>query len=186
MQVISTFIRSVPSVFEKKVDMCIGKIDITFRCKYNGYIEEARTMKISSRFTIAVHVMSLLSISKDAHCTSEWIARSVNTNPVIIRNVLGKLKRAGLAQVRSGTGGAYLVREAEDISLLDIFHAVDVVEEGQLFHFHAAPNPECPVGANIEFVLNVILRRAQGAMEAIFAEIPLSELVEGFTLIERS
>lgn len=126
-----------------------------------------------------MHTLSLISMSKDAHCTSEWIASSVNTNPVIIRNVLGKLKRAGLVKVRAGAGGAYLIKELEEISLLDIYRAVEVVEEGELFHFHDAPNPECPVGANIETVLNIILLRAQDAMEKVLKEVRLSDLVSG-------
>lgn len=138
-------------------------------------------MKISSRFTVAVHSLSLIHMSRDAHCTSEWIAGSVNTNPVVIRNVLGKLKRAGLVNVRAGAGGAYLIREPEDISLLDIYRAVEVVEEGELFHFHDAPNPQCPVGANIETVLNIILIRAQDAMENVLKEVRLSDLVQGLT-----
>ncbi|WP_232697732.1 Rrf2 family transcriptional regulator [Brevibacillus daliensis] len=134
-------------------------------------------MKISSRFTIGVHILSLLSIEKDSHCTSEWIAGSVNINPVTIRRVLGQLKRAGLVKVRSGTGGAYLLKEPADINLLDIYRAVEVVEEGQLFHFHEEPNPECPVGANIQIVLQLILSRAQDAMEQILKNITLKDLV---------
>jgi hypothetical protein len=68
-------------------------------------------MKISSRFSIAVHILSLLAISPSAHGTSEWIAGSVGTNPVIIRRVLGQLKKAGLVTVRAGIGGVlgYLI-----------------------------------------------------------------------------
>ncbi|BCJ88419.1 hypothetical protein skT53_34040 [Effusibacillus dendaii] len=61
--------------------------------------------KISRRFSIAVHIMSLIATSKDTPCTSEWIAESVNTNPVIIRKIIGKLKKAGLVNVRPGYGG---------------------------------------------------------------------------------
>ncbi|MGD8191755.1 Rrf2 family transcriptional regulator [Brevibacillus ginsengisoli] len=134
-------------------------------------------MKISSRFTIAVHILSLLSMSKDAHCTSEWIAGSVNTNPVIIRNVLGRLKKAGLVNVRPGTGGAYLIKELEEINLLDIYRAVDVVEKDNLFHFHDSPNPDCPIGANIQIVLNVILKQSQKAMEKVLENVTLKDLV---------
>ena len=56
-------------------------------------------MKISSRFSVAVHILSILSIEKEKLCTSEWIAGSVNTNPVIIRRVTGMLKKAGLVNV---------------------------------------------------------------------------------------
>lgn len=134
-------------------------------------------MKISSRFTIAVHILSLISMNRHEHCTSEWIAGSVNTNPVIIRRVTGLLKKAGLVDVRSGTGGAYLRRELEEITLLDVYRAVGVVEEGELFHFHEAPNPNCPVGLNIQSVLEIILLQAQAAMEQILAAVTLEKLV---------
>ncbi|CEH30153.1 Rrf2 family transcriptional regulator [Aneurinibacillus migulanus] len=134
-------------------------------------------MKISSRFTIAVHILSLLFIEKNGHCTSEWIAGSVNTNPVVIRRIIGQLKKAGLVHVRPGAGGAYLLKKLEDITLLDVYQAVEVVEEGELFHFHEQPNPDCSVGANIQSVLELILRRAQTAMERVLAEITMRELV---------
>lgn len=134
-------------------------------------------MKISSRFSVAVHILSLLSINSTEHCTSEWIAGSVNTNPVIIRRVLGQLKKAGLVHVRSGTGGASLAKDLEQITLLDVYRAVEVVEEGHLFHIHEQPNPQCPVGANIQFVLELILTRAQSAMEDILDGVTMSQLV---------
>ncbi|MCH5585571.1 Rrf2 family transcriptional regulator [Shimazuella sp. AN120528] len=134
-------------------------------------------MKISSRFSIAVHILSLLATAKNAHGTSEWIADSVGTNPVVIRRILGQLKRAGLAGVRAGTGGAFLIKGLEEITLLDVYRAVEVMEEGELFHIHEQPNPDCPVGANIQNVLELIVRRAQHAMEAILADITMHELV---------
>ncbi|PEL08155.1 Rrf2 family transcriptional regulator [Bacillus sp. AFS017336] len=134
-------------------------------------------MKISSRFTVAVHVLSLVTIENSTLCTSEWIAESVNTNPVVIRRVMGKLKNAGLIQVRRGTGGATLQKSLSEITLLDVYRAVEVVEEGELFQFHEKPNPNCPVGANIQAVLELILNRAQEAMEKILDDVTMEELV---------
>ncbi|WP_129689848.1 Rrf2 family transcriptional regulator [Gottfriedia acidiceleris] len=134
-------------------------------------------MKISSRFTVAVHILSLVTIENSALCTSEWIAESVNTNPVVIRRVMGKLKNAGLIQVRRGTGGSTLHKPLNEITLLDVYKAVEVVEEGELFQFHEKPNPNCPVGANIQAVLELILNRAQEAMEKILDEVTMEELV---------
>ncbi|MES9683594.1 transcriptional regulator [Bacillus sp. AFS001701] len=134
-------------------------------------------MKISSRFTVAVHILSLVTIENSSLCTSEWIAGSVNTNPVVIRRVMGKLKNAGLIQVRRGTGGASLRKPLNEITLLDVYRAVEVVEEGELFQFHEKPNPNCPVGANIQAVLELILNRAQEAMEKILDEVTMEELV---------
>ena len=140
-------------------------------------------MRISSRFTVAVHILSLLAVNPTSHNTSEWIAGSVNTNPVIIRRVLGKLKKAGLVNVRSGTGGAYLIKELENITLFDIYQAVEVVKEDELFHLHEQPNPKCPVGANIQSVLQLVLISAQSAMEEVLMKVTMAQLVAG--LIEK-
>lgn len=135
-------------------------------------------MKISSRFSVAVHILCLLSLSETSLCTSEWIAGSVNTNPVIIRKVLGKLKKAGFINVRPGTGGAYLEKNLEDIDLLQVYKAVEVVEEGKLFNFHDEPNPNCPIGANIKTTLEGTLLKAELAMQNVLANVTLKQLVE--------
>ncbi|MEI4830037.1 Rrf2 family transcriptional regulator [Bacillus sp. FJAT-53711] len=134
-------------------------------------------MKISSRFTIAVHILSLLKNNPPSICTSEYMGESVNTNPVIIRKVLSYLKKAGFVQVRRGAGGASLVKDLREITLLDVYRAVDVVEAEKLFHFHEQPNPDCPIGANIQTVLEVILVQAQEAMEQVLESITMEQLV---------
>ncbi|WP_017727716.1 Rrf2 family transcriptional regulator [Halalkalibacterium ligniniphilum] len=132
--------------------------------------------KISSRFSIAVHILTLLSLTTSP-CTSEFIAGSVKTNPVIIRRIIGKLKKAGLVQVQAGTGGAYILKELDDVTLLDVFRAVEVIDQDLLFNFHDHPNPACPVGANIESVLRKKMRQAQNAMEQSLAQVTLKSLV---------
>ena len=64
------------------------------------------------------------------------------------------------------------------MTLLDVYKAVEVVDEGELFQIHESPNPDCPIGANIQAVLELILCRAQSAMEQVLAEIKLSELTQ--------
>ncbi len=137
-------------------------------------------MKISSRFTVAIHVLSLIAMEKNsAQCTSEWMAESVNTNPVVIRRVMGKLKKAGFIEIRRGTGGAILLKNLDELTLLDIYRAVEVVEEGELFHVHENPNPNCPVGSNIQAVLEIILMSAQDAMESVLKKVSLNDIVTG-------
>ncbi|MNI79545.1 putative HTH-type transcriptional regulator YwnA [compost metagenome] len=77
----------------------------------------------------------MIAIQSDTLCTSEWIAGSVNTNAVVIRRITGMLKKAGLVNVTSGTGGASLNKELKEITLLDVYRSVEVVEEGELFQF---------------------------------------------------
>lgn len=135
--------------------------------------------QISTRFSVAVHALALISISS-GDCTSDFIAGSVNTNPVIVRRILGMLKKAGLVEVRPGVGGASLLKAPEDISLLDVYRAVEVTEEGGLFRFHDEPNPQCPVGRNIEAALRSEMMEAQHAMEHRLAQVSLRHLTAKF------
>ncbi|MCC3158944.1 Rrf2 family transcriptional regulator [Hymenobacter sp. 15J16-1T3B] len=136
-------------------------------------------MQISSRFSVAVHVLALLALhrpAQDGLLTSERMAGSVNTNPVVIRRILGQLKKAGLVEVRPASGGTFLTREPAAISLLDVYHATEVVEAGRLFSVHEQPNPACPVGRNIQAALNDTLRQAQAALERQLAAVSLQQV----------
>ena len=74
-------------------------------------------MQFSSRLPIAVHVLLCIHTFDGAEkLTSDFLAGSVNVNPVIIRNTLGKLKAAGLVTVDAGIGGAHLAKEPKDMT----------------------------------------------------------------------
>ena len=124
-------------------------------------------MQISSRFTIATHMLVIIALKgKESKVTSDFLASSVGVNPVIIRKTLSQLKKADLISVARGTGGAEIIKNLEDISLLDIYQAVECLgKTGQLFSFHDNPNPACPVGRNIHGILDQSLEDVQMAME---------------------
>ena len=123
-------------------------------------------MQISSRFTIALHIFSCIDVfKKDYKITSDFLARSINTNPVIIRKILQQLKNAGLIIVKRGTGGAEIAKPLDEISFYDVYKAVESLEDDTLFHFHENPNILCPVGKNIHFLLDKKLQNIQKAME---------------------
>ena len=107
-------------------------------------------MQISSRFTLAIHIFACVDIFKnDYKVTSDFISKSTNVNPVIIRKILLQLRNAGLIEVARGTGGTTITRPLSEITFLDIYRAVECVEDNTLFHFHENPNEKCPVGRNI-------------------------------------
>lgn len=136
-------------------------------------------MQISSRFTLAVHIFACIDTFKeDYKVTSDFLAGSTNVNPVIVRKILGQLKAAGLVEVARGTGGASIPRPLDEITFLDIYHAVECVEHGELFHFHENPDPDCPVGRNIHAVLDDKLVRVQKAMEDELASVTLKDVME--------
>lgn len=134
-------------------------------------------MQISSRFTIAIHMLACMDEFQDEYkITSDFLASSIQVNPVIIRKLLSQLKNAGLIEVKRGPGGASIAKSLETITFLDVYRAVDCVEEDTLFHFHENPNPACPVGRNIHLLLDEKLLRVQRAMERELASITLADM----------
>ena len=138
-------------------------------------------MKITSKFTIAVHTLLVIDMfGKENKVTSDFIAASVRVNPVIIRRTLLTLKAAGMVEVKAGSGGASLIKAPKDITLLDVYRAVDAVEntDGGIFRFHENPNPACPVGRNIHTVLGGHLSSAQRALEDELQKVTLADLIK--------
>lgn len=134
-------------------------------------------MRFSSRLPIAAHILLCIAVFHDRHkITSTFLAGSVGVNPVVIRNTLGQLKAAGLIHVEAGVGGASLARPPADITLLDVFRAVEEVEP--LFNFHESPNPDCSVGRNIHRILDGKFRAMEDAMFERMRSTTLQSLIE--------
>ena len=137
-------------------------------------------MQISSRFTIALHIFACVDTFQDKYkVTSDFLAASINTNPVIVRKILSQLKNAGLIHVARGTGGITPARPLAEITFFDVYEAIEPVEKGDLFHFHEEPNPECPVGRNIHGLLDGKLKAIQSAMETEMKKYTMADLHTG-------
>lgn len=137
-------------------------------------------MQITSRFTIAVHVITAIEYFKDMdRVNSEFLAGSVGVNPVIIRTVISKLREAGILKTQRGSSGAQLAKPLDQITFYDVYKAVDSVdkEEG-LFHFHEQPNPNCPVGRNIHKAMDEKLKEVQRAMEDELKKTTIADIAE--------
>jgi len=141
-------------------------------------------MSISSRFSVGIHILALIEINKSGISTSEFLAGSVNTNPAVIRKIMGMLKNAGLVKVRPGVAGAALAKELSDITLFDVYKAVNVVQEKELFTVHDHPNPECPVGRNIQETIEPLFTAAQLAMEKVLRSLTLEDVVKSIATKE--
>ena len=137
-------------------------------------------MQISSRFTIALHIFACVDTFQDDYkVTSDFLAASINTNPVIVRKILSQLKNAGLIHVARGTGGITPARPLAEITFFDVYEAIEPVENGDLFHFHEEPNPECPVGRNIHGLLDGKLKAIQSAMETEMKKYTMADIHTG-------
>ena len=136
-------------------------------------------MQISSRFTIAIHILACIdTFEKDYKITSDFLASSVNVNPVIIRKILSQLKSAKIVDVQRGSGGASIIKPVKEITFLDIYNAVECIENGELFHFHENPNLKCPVGRNIHNILDNKLLQVQNALEKELKKITLADIIK--------
>ncbi len=131
-------------------------------------------MATNSRFAVAVHILALLA--QLGALTSDAIATSVNTHPVVVRRILAALAKAGLVTSQTGvTGGSRLAHDPEQISLLAVYRAVAC---GKLFALHPQPpNPCCPVGARIETVLEDVLGETEIALDQVFTRITIGQIL---------
>ncbi len=116
-------------------------------------------------------------LGKDPKATSNEIAESVNTNPVVIRRMLSQLQQAGLVTSKTGRGGGTtLAKPAHEITLRAIYEAV---EEGDLFRLHyTAPNQTCPIGSNIQDAVLDVFSEAADAMKQVLDTKTVADITE--------
>ena len=161
----------------KQMPHYIVIIDTTTARHYNN-LNSGDIMQITSRFTIAVHTLLAIQTFQNKYkTTSDFIASSVNVNPVVIRRTLQNLKKAGIVDVKAGSGGATVIKDFKDVTLYDVYVASDCVSEN-LFSFHNNPNPDCPVGKNIHRALDAHLAAAQNALETQLKNTTLADVAK--------
>jgi DNA-binding IscR family transcriptional regulator len=135
-------------------------------------------MQITSKFTVAVHILTCIDIfGGQMRVTSDFLSGSTGVNAVIVRGVLGQLRNAGIVETRQGSGGAHLAKALDEITLYDIYKAVDCVDDEGLFHFHENPNADCPVGRNIHKAMDGRLEAVQAALENELKSTTLAQVV---------
>lgn len=134
-------------------------------------------MAANSQFSMAVHVLSMLARSKDENLKSDYLAKSVNTNAVVVRRLLGQLNHANLVVSQTGAnGGSRLAKCPKEINLWDVYRAVNC---GEVFALHAkGPNQDCPVGKNIQAVLCCIQKDIDRGIEEKLSKYSLQSVFE--------
>jgi Rrf2 family protein len=144
-------------------------------------------MGANSRLTIAAHALAWMGLNEQTGgevATSEQIANSVNTNPVVIRRLLGDLREAGLVEARRGTGAGWrLVRPLDSVSLAEVYAAV---EDGPLFAMHhGVPNQRCPVGGGIQSALGPVYDAVEDALRAQLARTTVADILRDSVVAAR-
>ncbi len=133
----------------------------------------------NTRFATAIHIMTLLAKSPQEWLTSEWIAGSINVNPVIIRKEISVLREAGLIISRQGKeGGSQLGKNAELITISEIYKAVKNTEV--LGKKNQNPNPACSVGKEINVHLNTLFEETDHLVVKFLGDKSLQEFADQF------
>lgn len=136
-------------------------------------------MQIGTRFSIAIHILLCVEFfKKDYKVTGDFIAESVKSNPTIIRNIMALLRNAGIIEITAGTGGTKLTRPPKQITMNDIYQAVNPIKDRKLFKIHANSEPRCPVGGNIIMLLTPVFSSAQSAMESDLSKRTLQDILK--------
>lgn len=130
----------------------------------------------NSQFAIAVHVLAMLANNCDERIKSGYLAKSVNTNAVVIRRLLCDLHEANLVVSQTGySGGTCLTRQPSDILLTDV---LDAVATSEIFSLHGKePNPDCDIGVGIRPVLTKLQMEVNGAVRETLKEYSLQDLI---------
>lgn len=138
-------------------------------------------MQLSMKCSLAVHCLIFIYEANGvARVTSTLLSQSTGANPVVIRNILSALKKAGLITVARGTGGAQLCQDPKDITLYEIYHALEPDGLSSLIGIHSCGDRPCPVAQNIRPVLENSYQKIEGSIRQAMEEITLENMVEDF------
>lgn len=134
-------------------------------------------MRVSTRFSDSIHILAFIEIFKGKiPLTSENIASSVETSPVVVRRLMSKLSKAGLINTIHGSADPSLAKQPQEISLYDIFLAVE--GNVHLFTIDEKTNPDCIVGGNIQPTLASFYQQAETAAKAKLAQTTLADVLD--------
>jgi Rrf2 family protein len=126
----------------------------------------------------AVHIMSFVAHAGDEGTTSEAIATSLKTNPVVVRKILKLLEQEGLVDLRQGRhGGVGLRRPASGITLDQIYRAVE--GKSGVFAMRSRVHDRCVVACAMKRRLGPVFNAANDAVEQALSKTSLGELIRG-------
>lgn len=131
---------------------------------------------MDTKFSSAIHSLILIAES-ESPLTSEQIANSVGTNASYIRKVIGLLKKQGLIESHRGISGFTLKPKPEDLTLLQIYQAVNEENRPCLFDLHQNPNDKCVVGRYIKPILTDMFAEMENAFADALAGKTLADCI---------
>ncbi len=147
------------------------KVLLLFRLTKDG------AFLVNKRFATAIHILSALAYhDHQAPLNSDILARSINTNPVVVRRILKKLTVGGIVQTQRGKhGGVRLAKKPALIKLSDVY---DCVESRQLISMNEKPpKKDCPVSCSMGKIMESLVSGVENSVKLYLSKQSLQELV---------
>ena len=135
-------------------------------------------MAYSTKLSDALHVLVFIETRQGEDLSSDAIARSLACNPSSVRQMMGKLRRAGLIASVTGHAKPQLANDPTHITMLDVYRAVE--GDKPLLHLDTHTNPECGVGVNVQIVIGELFDDVQRRAEEAMASVTLAEVIRRF------
>lgn len=135
-------------------------------------------MKYPTRLSDAIHIVLYVAVNQGENLSSAAIAASVRTHPSYVRQLMSAMSKAGLLVCSSGQASPRLGRPLDEISLLDVYRAVE--GDKPLLHQDTDTNPDCGVGVCIQHAIRDCFDEIQRAAEESMASISLRNVTERF------
>lgn len=131
-------------------------------------------MKRNSRLSLSLHTLCHMAGSPERVRTSSDIADHAGTNPVVVRRVLGKLREAGLLTSEKGhAGGWRLARQPQDITLADVYLALD---ERMVATDDGREAPDCSVEHALHERVSGVLDEIEETLVRRLSETTIAEV----------
>lgn len=135
-------------------------------------------MKYSTKVSDAVHILAFISLNPVDSLSSERIAKSVYTNPSYVRQLMSALRKYGLLLSVKGHPRPELAKQPGEITLLDVYKAVE--KDKPLLHLDTHTNPDCGVGVQIQLSLQDYFHQVQQSAEQEMERITLQDILDRY------
>lgn len=138
-------------------------------------------MHVSTKCSIAIHCLIVISESgPDMKVTSTLLSKSSGCNAAMIRNIMSALRKDGIVDIRNTSEGTVLADSPENISLYRICMAVEPDLYGKLIGVHNEPSQICPVGRNIEEILDNTYAPVKDALIESMKKVTLADAIANY------
>lgn len=130
-------------------------------------------MAVNLRFSTGIEALVLMATEPERFHTSQALATVLATNPVVVRRLLSALSHAGLVtSVKGPSGGTRLAKSPKQITLRDIYRALD---SGELLHQTAHDSAETK---DLKKTMRGVFRKAQKCLEEELDSTTLNQLIK--------